>query len=107
MESDFKEVIVPLPLEGIAESEGLWFDTEDERLRRWEREDRRGVLIKDIKRLAELKLTPRQKEVFGLFLEGKSQREMSAILGVSRNTIKSRWGGLVKKLRKNTTHLSY
>ena len=107
MESDFKEVLVPLPLEGIAETAGLWFETDYERLRRWEREEARGALLREVKSIAMRKLTRRQKEVFRLFLDGKSQREMGVILGVSRNTIKSRWGGLVRKLIKNTTHLSY
>ena len=105
MESDFKEITIPL--EGVAESAGLWFETEGERLRRWQREERRRALLREIKRIAELKLTRRQREVFRLFLQGKSQREMSAILGISRNTIKSCWAGLIKKLRKNTTHFSY
>ena len=107
MESDFKEVLVPFPMEGIVETSGLWFETENERLRRWEREKRRGKLLRKVKSIARRKLTRRQKEVFRLFLEGKSQREIGYILGVSRNTIKSRWDGLVMKLRKNTTHLSY
>jgi len=107
MDSDFKEIVVPLPIDGIAESAGLWFETEGERLKRWEQEERKRALLKEIKRIAELKLTRRQKEVFRLFLQGKSQREMSAILGISRNTIKSCWAGLIKKLRENTTHFSY
>jgi len=107
MESDFKEVLILLPMEGITETAGLWFETEDERLRRWEREETRGGLLREVKSIAMRKLTRRQKEVFRLFLQGKSQREIGAILGISRNTIKSRWGGLVRKLRKNTTHLSY
>lgn len=43
-------------------------------------------------------LSPREKEVYGLAIEGTSNRDIAAKLGVSKWTVKLHIGGIYQKL---------
>jgi len=93
--SDFKELICRKPIEKYGESEALWFEITSESKKRWLREDVKLLLVERIKTIAEDALTEKQKRVFILFLNGKSQREIAAIFlpvigGFDEVLIKSR-----------------
>jgi len=107
MKSHFKEINSFKPLEAYGESEALWFESSSESSERWLREEIRASLIESVTRIAQEILTEKQKKVLNLFLNGKSQREIALELCLSRNSVKSCWAEILKKLRKNTTHLAY
>jgi len=73
----------------------------------------RQQLIQEVRRLIKTLLTPRQRQVITLRLQGKTQVEIGRKLGIHQTTVHntisgvidykqggSRYGGLVKKLRK-------
>lgn len=107
MTSYFKELLCTKPLQEYGESESIWFESGSESEKRWLMEDVKFLLIERVKNIAEEALTKKQKQVFALFLKGKSQREIAAILSISRNSVKSSWKVIIKKLQKHTTHLAY
>ncbi len=107
MDCDFKEFKPYKSLENFGESEALWYERCIDRDRRWFNKELKILVLKEIKTIAKLALTKKQKQVFYLFLKGKSQREMARILSISRNSVKCRWKGIVKNLQNHTTHLAY
>jgi DNA-binding NarL/FixJ family response regulator len=107
MESDFKELKPGKSLEDFRESDALWYARDEERKNECLDKKLKALVLAEIKKIAEERLTNKQKQVFYLFLQGKSQREMGRILLISRNSVKCRWKGIVKNLRKHTTHLAY
>jgi DNA-binding NarL/FixJ family response regulator len=107
MENDFKELKSSKPLEDFSESDVLWYARDDESKSEYLKKMLKALVLAEIKRIAEERLTNKQKQVFYLFLQGKSQREMGRILFISRNSVKCRWKGVIKNLRKHTTHLAY
>jgi RNA polymerase sigma factor (sigma-70 family) len=73
----------------------------------------RRQLIQEVRRLIKTLLTPRQRQVINLRLQGKTQVEIGRKLGISQPTVHNtisgvidyknggaRYGGLIKKLQK-------
>lgn len=75
--------------------------------------DLRKILMKEVRRLIETILTPRQCEVITLRLQGYTQVEIADMLGIHQTTVhktlsgnidykngEARYGGAIKKLKK-------
>lgn len=74
-----------------------WFKRMRSALRPAEREVQEAVhVISDDDRLASL--TPREREVFALLIQGKKQREIAALLGVQPTTASFHTQSLYRKL---------
>ncbi len=92
------------------ESRGIWFETEQDRaLRKASRELYKELQTWIFKLMAD-ELSPKQRQVLELFLLGKKQGEIAAILGRNQSTISRTLfgikrkgkpiGGIVRKMQK-------
>jgi RNA polymerase sigma factor (sigma-70 family) len=109
---DFWEVILDRSdLEQIPNERGIWFESVDDRLDRCHTENRNLNLARTVYRDVLGSLTQKQREAVTLYFEyGKTQQEISAILGMSRRVVSQHLfgitrngkciGGAVKKLRR-------
>lgn len=98
-------------IEGVASENALWFETEDDRERRYALQDFfRGVLpaVQDI---IQVRLTDRQRQIINLyFFQNKTQEDIAEILDLTQSTVSrhlfgtvrngKRVGGAIPKLRK-------
>ena len=108
---DFWEVIFDQSdLEQIPDERGIWFESYEDRIDRYEIEDRNLNIARAVYRSILETLTEKQREAVMLYFEyGKTQQEISAILGMSRRVVSQHLfgitrngksvGGAVKKMR--------
>ena len=108
---DFWEVQVDhSDLEEISEERGIWFESLDDRLSRYDLEERHTELSHFVNHNLLGTLTRKQREAFLLYFKhGKTQQEISAILGMSRRVVSQHLfgicrngkhvGGAIKKIR--------
>ena len=110
--SDFWEVrLNQRDLEKVPNENGIWFESREDRQRRYVWEDRvAAVSVRIIEALPHC-LTDRQREATLLyFCHGKTQREIAEIMGISRRVVSQHLfgitrggrqvGGAMRKLRK-------
>lgn len=109
---DFWEVQVdPADLENLSSEAGLWFESSEDRENRYRWEDRANQFIRKLDALIDRSLTKKQREAAVLYFKyGKTQQEISELLGISRRVVSQHLfgitrngrcvGGVVKKLQK-------
>lgn len=100
--SHFWEVFVdPLDMDRFCIEQGLWYESDEERQIRYQREDRFDLLVREIKDIIENELTPRQRDIIHLyFFHGKTQGEIAQIMGISRRVVGQHLFGICRKGRK-------
>lgn len=59
--------------------------------------DRSGELLRD-RQVSPLNITPRQKQVLSMLVEGKSNKEIGGLLGIEVRTVKAHVASLLRKL---------
>lgn len=108
---DFWEVVLDQSdLEQIPNERGIWFESPEDRDDRYRIEDRNLTVARSVYREVLGSLTQKQREAVTLYFEhGKTQQEISAILGMSRRVVSQHIfgitrngkcvGGAVKKMR--------
>lgn len=98
-------------LENLPASRGLWFETEEDRQRRYAFRDFFQDVRPVIFELIDTELTRRQKEVLRLYyVYGKTQEDIATILDLTQSTVSrhlfgtvrqgKKVGGAIPKLRK-------
>lgn len=98
-------------LESLPAERGLWYDTEEDRERRYAFQDFFGTVRPVVRELIDDQLTKRQQEVVKLYyLYGKTQEDIAVILDLTQSTVSrhlfgtmrkgKRVGGAIPKLRK-------
>jgi len=98
-------------LENLPASRGLWFETEEDRHRRYAFRDFFQDVRPVIFELIDSELTRRQKEVLRLYyMYGKTQEDIATILDLTQSTVSrhlfgtvrqgKKVGGAIPKLRK-------
>ena len=98
-------------LENLPASRGLWFETEEDRQRRYAFRDFFQDVRPVIFELIDSELTRRQKEVLRLYyVYGKTQEDIATILDLTQSTVSrhlfgtvrqgKKVGGAIPKLRK-------
>ena len=110
--SDFWEVqLDPGEVERVPNEAGAWYESTEERHRRYRWEDRVSALAPQLYTLIREMLTDRQREAMLLYFAcGKTQQEIAEILGISRRVVSQHLfgitrggkgvGGAVRKIRK-------
>ena len=98
-------------LDRFSAQNALWYETEDDRERRWAVCEFREQVMPTVRDLVDRRLTRRQREVVYLyFFLGKTQEDIAAILNLTQSTVSrhlfgivrggKRIGGAVAKLRR-------
>jgi ATP/maltotriose-dependent transcriptional regulator MalT len=98
-------------LENLPASRALWFETGEDRERRYAFEEFFGKVKPVVNQLLDSSLTGRQKEVVKLYyLYGKTQEDIATILDLTQSTVSrhlfgtmrrgKKVGGAIPKLRK-------
>lgn len=109
---DFWEVqIEQTDLEKMSDEVGLWYESHEDRELRYKWEDSMGQLMPHIDTIINRGLTQKQYEATVLYFKfGKTQQEISEILGISRRVVSQHLfgitrngksvGGAIKKIQK-------
>jgi hypothetical protein len=109
---DFWEIqIDQSDLEKVSNESGMWFESGEDREARYHWEDRAGQILPRLDILMGRSLTQKQFEATILYFKyGKTQQEISEIMGISRRVVSQHLfgitrkgksvGGAVNKLRK-------
>ncbi len=98
-------------IEAVATENALWFETEEDRERRYALQDFFRGVLPSVKNLIDGRLTRRQREILRLYyFEGKTQEEIALLLNLTQSTVSrhlfgtvrngKRIGGALPKLRK-------
>lgn len=88
-------------LENIPAERGLWFETEEDRERRYAMKEFFASVLPAVSGLIEEELTARQKEVLTLyFFDGKTQEDIADILKLSQSTVSRHLFGTVRNGKK-------
>lgn len=98
-------------LENVAAEKALWFETDEDRRRRYAFEEFYKSVMPAVEQLIEAKLTPRQREVLRLYyFSNMTQEAIAASLRVAQSTVSrhlfgtnrkgKKVGGAIPKLRK-------
>lgn len=88
-------------LENLPASRGLWFETEEDRQRRYAFRDFFQDVRPVIFDLIDSELTRRQKEVLRLYyLYGKTQEDIATILDLTQSTVSRHLFGTVRQGKK-------
>ena len=88
-------------LESQAASRALWFETEEDRERRYAFQDFFEEVKPVVHTLIDAQLTRRQQEVVKLYyLYGKTQEDIAAILDLSQSTVSRHLFGTVRQGKK-------
>lgn len=96
-ESDFAEVVIDhLILQSIPQEKSLYYADKTDRKRRDDYAKIRSKVLWHIGR----SLSPRQKEVIKLILQGKKETEIAKILGVTQQVVNIYKQRAINKLRK-------
>jgi DNA-directed RNA polymerase specialized sigma24 family protein len=100
--SDFWEIPAGTQfLEGIAADRALWYETSEDRERRYAFQDFFKSVFPVVRDLIDNKLTGRQREVLNLyFFCGKTQEDIAAMLNLSQSTVSRHLFGTVRNGRK-------
>ncbi len=97
--SDFWEIPAGSEyLESLPASRGLWYDTEEDRQRRYAFQDFFQAVRPVVQRMIDTDLTKRQQEVVKLYyLYGKTQEDIATILELTQSTVSRHLFGTVRK----------
>ena len=98
-------------LERVAVSDGIWYETETDRERRYAVKDFFGRVGPIVSTMIDSRLTRRQREIVQLyFYYGKTQEDIAAMLNLTQSTVSrhlfgtvrggKKVGGAIPKLRK-------
>lgn len=98
-------------LENLPSSRALWYETEEDRERRYAFEEFFHEVRPVVSQLVDARLTPRQQEVVKLYyVYGKTQEDIATILDLTQSTVSrhlfgtmrrgKKVGGAIPKLRK-------
>lgn len=98
-------------IEAVATENALWFETEEDRERRYALQDFFRGVLPSVQSLIEGRLTRRQREILRLYyFEGKTQEDIALMLNLTQSTVSrhlfgtvrngKRIGGALPKLRK-------
>jgi DNA-directed RNA polymerase specialized sigma subunit len=98
-------------LNRFSENDAIWYETEEERKLRYEREDKKNTITPLILEIIENDLTDMQRKCIKLhFLCHKTRDEVACMLGISRRVVTqhiygilrngNRVGGGIKRIRK-------
>mgnify|MGYP001206638173 CR=1 FL=1 len=110
--SDFWEIsAAPEFIEGIPAAGAMWFETEEDRERRYALQEFFQEVMPAVQEVIEDCLTRRQREILGLYyFDGMTQQDIAAALDLTQSTVSrhlfgtvrngKRVGGAVPKLRK-------
>lgn len=109
---DFWEIPTEMKhLDRVSAAEGLWYETEVDRERRYAMKDFYGEVKPAVNTIIDTKLTRRQREVLQLYyFQGKTQEDIAVILNLTQSTVSrhlfgtvrggKKVGGAIPKLRK-------
>ena len=109
---DFWEI--PIDCEKLAEFEtrrSLWYETDEERLSRWMREDQQRYVMPKLMEIIESELSAKQRQAVMLYFFGqKTQEEIGRIMGIPHQVVSQhiygirrngkKIGGAIAKIRK-------
>jgi len=100
--SDFWEVQAGSQyLESLPANRGLWFETEEDRSRRYAFQDFFHEVKPVVRSMIDSGLTKRQSEVVKLYyLHNKTQEDIAAILNLSQSTVSRHLFGTVRRGKK-------
>jgi len=110
--ADFWEIATDSQfIEAIPADRALWFETDEDRDRRYALQDFFQAVLPVVTEYIEESLTDRQREIVQLyFFHGKTQEDIAAMLDVSQSTVSrhlfgttrdgKKVGGAIPKLRK-------
>ncbi len=88
-------------LENVSSERALWYETEQDRHRRYAMQDFYQAVLPDMRELIERRLTPRQKQALRLYyLDGRTQEDVAAIMKVSQSTVSRHLFGTVRNGKK-------
>lgn len=88
-------------LERVKSTDALWFETEDDRERRYAMSDFYQVVKPIVDEIMNDKLTKRQSEVIQLYyVHGKTQEDIAAILNLTQSTVSRHLFGTVRGGKK-------
>jgi ATP/maltotriose-dependent transcriptional regulator MalT len=88
-------------LESQPLNRGLWYETEEDRARRYAFQDFFEEVRPVVRELIDGQLTRRQKEVVKLYyIHGKTQEDIAAILNLSQSTVSRHLFGTVRQGKK-------
>lgn len=110
--ADFWEIsAAPEFIEGVAAESAMWFETEEDRERRYALQEFFQEVMPAVQEVIEDCLTRRQREILALYyFDGMTQQDIAAALDLTQSTVSrhlfgtvrngKRVGGAVPKLRK-------
>jgi FixJ family two-component response regulator len=88
-------------LERVKSTDALWFETEEDRERRYAMRDFYQVVKPVVDEIMNDKLTKRQSEVIQLYyVHGKTQEDIAAILNLTQSTVSRHLFGTVRGGKK-------
>jgi len=88
-------------LENLPAERGLWFETEQDRQRRYALQDFFRTVLPEVKAVIESHLTPRQQQIITLYyFQGRTQEEIARLLGLTQSTVSRHLFGTVRDGRK-------
>jgi DNA-directed RNA polymerase specialized sigma subunit len=103
--------VEPDLLDRFSEQDAIWYETEDEREQRYQKEDRKFQILPVIMEIIENELTDMQKTCIKMhFINEKTREEVANSLGISRRVVTQhiygirrqgkRVGGGIEKIKK-------
>jgi len=103
--------VAPDQLDKLSGDDAIWYETDEERELRYEKEERKHEIIPMIMEIIENDLTNMQRDCIKLhFLDERSQEEVAYRLGISRRVVTQhiygifrrgkRIGGGIKRIKK-------
>lgn len=100
--SDFWEITTGSDyLENLSAERAVWFETDDDRERRYVFEDFFQEVRPVVMQLIDTQLTQRQREVITLYyVHGKTQQDIAVILDLAQSTVSRHLFGTVRQGRK-------
>lgn len=100
--SDFWEIPIGSDyLENLSAERAVWFETDDDRERRYVFEDFFQEVRPVVMQLIDTQLTQRQREVITLYyVHGKTQQDIAVILDLAQSTVSRHLFGTVRQGRK-------
>jgi len=88
-------------LESFPAERAMWFETEQDRQRRYALDDFFRTVLPEVKGMIEAHLTPRQREIITLYyFQGKTQEDIARILELTQSTVSRHLFGTVRKGKK-------
>jgi DNA-directed RNA polymerase specialized sigma24 family protein len=103
--------VEPDLLDRFSEQDAIWYETEDEREQRYQKEDKKFQILPVIMEIIENELTDMQKTCIKMhFIHEKTREEVANTLGISRRVVTQhiygirrqgkRVGGGIEKIKK-------